>query len=109
MEWTDRIGRRIRLRDLHILLAVAKSGSMGKASADLAVSPPVVSRAISDLELALGVRLLDRSSHGVELTMYGRAVLRCGIAVFDDLRSKPRAITYQKKRAAQACSLRAMN
>ena len=30
VDWTDRIGRRIKLRDLHILLAVAKSGSMGK-------------------------------------------------------------------------------
>ena len=29
MPWTERIGRRLNLRDLHILLAVAKSGSMG--------------------------------------------------------------------------------
>ena len=50
MEWTDRIGRRIKLRDLHYLLAVAKSGSMGKAAAELSVSQPVISKAISDLE-----------------------------------------------------------
>ena len=41
MDWADRIGRRIRLRDLHILLAVAEHGSMAKASAQLAVSHPV--------------------------------------------------------------------
>ena len=35
MDWSDRIGRRIRLRDLHIVLAVAESGSMAKASAKL--------------------------------------------------------------------------
>ena len=37
MQWSDRVGRRLKLRDLHILLAVAKSGSMGKAAADLNV------------------------------------------------------------------------
>jgi DNA-binding transcriptional LysR family regulator len=86
MEWTDRIGRRIKLRDLHFLLAVAKSGSMGKAAAELSVSQPVISKAISDLERELGVRLLDRSPLGAEPTSYGRALLQCGVAVFDDLR-----------------------
>jgi hypothetical protein len=28
MDWSDRIGRRIRLRDLHVVLAVAEAGSM---------------------------------------------------------------------------------
>jgi len=46
MDWVDRIGRRIRLRDLHVLLAVAEFGSMSKASAQLAVSHPVVSKTI---------------------------------------------------------------
>src|SRR5689334_1139314 len=86
MDWTDRIGRRIRLRDLHILLAVAERGGMAKASAHLAISHPVVSKTITDLERTLGVRLFDRSSHGVELTDYGRALLECGISVFDEMR-----------------------
>ena len=86
MDWTDRIGRRIKLRDLHILLAVAKYGSMGKAGDQLAISQPVISKAISDLERAVGVRLLDRGPQGVEPTAYGEALLKCGVAVFDDLR-----------------------
>ena len=86
MEWTDRIGRRIRLRDLHIFLIVAKTGSMGRAAVELAVSQPVVSKAMSELEHALGFRLLDRSPQGVEPTRYGRAVVKWGIAAFDDLR-----------------------
>ena len=47
MDWSDRIGRRIRLRDLHIVLAVAEAGSMAKASQILAISHPVVSKTIS--------------------------------------------------------------
>jgi DNA-binding transcriptional LysR family regulator len=93
-DWSDRIGRRIKLRDLHILLAVTKAGSMGKAATELAVSQPVVSKAISDLENALGVRLLDRTAQGVELTLYGREVIKCGTAVFDDLRNGVKALEF---------------
>src|SRR5262245_49271128 len=86
MRWNDRIGRRIKLSDLHILLAVAQSGSMAKAASALAVSHPVVSRSISDLEHTLGVRLLERNPRGVELTAYGRAMLNRSHAAFDELR-----------------------
>ncbi len=73
MKWTDRIGRRVKLRDLHIALAVADAGSMTRAAEELAVSYPVVSKTISELELTLGVKLFDRSISGVEPTHYGRA------------------------------------
>jgi DNA-binding transcriptional LysR family regulator len=86
MQWADRIGRRIKLRDLHILMTVVERGSMSKAAEQLAISQPVVSKSVADLEHALGVPLLDRSPHGVEPTMYGRAIIGSGLAVFDDLR-----------------------
>ncbi len=85
-KWTDRIGRRVKLRDLHIALAVAEAGSMTKAAEDLAVSYPVVSKTISELEHTLGVKLFDRSISGVEPTHYGRALLKSGVAVFDEMR-----------------------
>jgi DNA-binding transcriptional LysR family regulator len=94
MQWTDRIQRRVKLRDLHVLVAVANSGSISRAAERLAISHPVVSRTISDLEHTLGVRLFDRSSHGVEPTMYGRALLDCGVAVFDDLRRGVQRIEF---------------
>ena len=86
MDWADRIGRRIKLRDLHILLAVAECGSMAKASAQLSVSHPVVSKTIVELERTLGVRLFDRSSQGVEITPHGSALLNCGVTVFNEMR-----------------------
>jgi Bacterial regulatory helix-turn-helix protein, lysR family len=86
MPWSDRIGRRVKLRDLHILLAVAQTRSMARAAADLGVSQPVVSKTLADLEHALGVRLLDRTAQGVEPTAYGRAFIRCGTIVFDELK-----------------------
>ena len=86
MKWTDRVGRRVKLRDLHIALAVADAGSITRAAEELAVSYPVVSKTISDLEHTLGVKLFDRSISGVKPTHYGRALLKSGVAVFDEMR-----------------------
>jgi len=85
MDWSDRIGRRLKLRDLHILMAVADTGSMAKAAGKLGISHPAVSKAISEMEGTLGVRLFDRGSQGTELTAYGEVLLRCGINVFDEM------------------------
>jgi DNA-binding transcriptional LysR family regulator len=94
MRVVDRIGRRVKLRDLHILLAVAEHGSMAKAAHDLAVSQPVVSKTISQLEHAIGVRLLDRSRQGIVPTPYGRALLRRSLAAFDELREGMKEIEF---------------
>jgi DNA-binding transcriptional LysR family regulator len=93
-QWTDRIGRRIKLRDLHILLASVQAGSMGKASTTLGVSQPAVWKALADLEGALGVRLLERSRQGVQPTLHGRALLKSGIAVFDELRRAVKELEF---------------
>jgi DNA-binding transcriptional LysR family regulator len=97
MKWMDRIGRRVKLRDLHIVLAVAEAGSMTQAAEELAVSYPVVSKTISDLEHTLGVKLFDRSISGVEPTHYGRALLESGIAVFDEMRKGLQQIDFIKQ------------
>ena len=91
-DWDSRIGRRVRLRDLHILFAVAQHGSMAKAAGNLGMSQSAVSQAIASLEHAIGVRLLDRTSRGVEPTLYGAALMRRGQAAFDELRSGIRDI-----------------
>jgi DNA-binding transcriptional LysR family regulator len=97
MKWTDRVGRRVKLRDLHIALVVAEAGSMTRAAEELAVSYPVVSRTIADLEHTLGVKLFDRSISGVEPTHYGRALLKSGVAVFDEMRKGLQQIDFIKQ------------
>lgn len=100
MEWFERVGRRIKLRDLHILLAIAESKSMAKAADRLAVSQPVVSKVVADLERVIGVRLFDRDRHGAEPTMYGRALLTRGLTVFDELRQGLTDIEFLRDPAA---------
>ena len=100
MEWSERIGRRIRLRDLHILLAVVQCKSLAAAAEYLAISRPVVSKAIADLEHVLGVRLLERDRHGAEPTIYGAALLKRGTTVFDELREGVKDIEFLTDPAA---------
>ena len=94
MQLSDRIGRRIKLQDLHVLMTVVQAGSMGTAAKLLNTSQPAVSKSITNLEHALGVRLLDRHRQGIEPTRYGRALLDCGVAVFDDLRRGVKNIEF---------------
>ena len=70
IDWESQIGRRLRLRDLYVFSTVVRAGSMGKAAQELGVSQPAVSEVIANLEHALGVRLLDRTSQGVEITAH---------------------------------------
>src|SRR5215475_6621387 len=86
MKWTERIGRRLKLSDLHLFMTVVEMRSMGKAAERLAVSQPSVSKAIADLEHTIGVRLLDRTVTGVVPTAYGLALLMRSIGAFDELR-----------------------
>ena len=94
MQWHDRIGRRLKLRDLHILLAVVQSRSMAKAASELAISQPAVSKAIAEMEHTLGLRLLDRTRRGVEPTSYGRVLIRRGLTIFDELKQAAQELDF---------------
>ena len=94
MQLSERVGHRMKLRDLQVFMTVVQAGSMGKAAQRLNTSQPAVSRSIADLEQTLGVRLLDRDRQGVKPTPYGRALLDCGVAVFDDLRQGVRDLEF---------------
>src|SRR5215203_6736313 len=94
MELSDRIGLRLKLHNLHVLMAVAEAGNMSKAAALLNTTQPAVSRSIAELERTTGVRLLERNPQGIEPTAYGRALLNGGVAVFDDLRQAIKNIEF---------------
>jgi len=105
MQLRDRIGKRIRLQDMHILMAVIQAGSMGKAARRLNISQPNISKSVADLERELGVRLLDRYRQGVKPTEGGRALLDGGTIVFDKLRQTVKNIEFFADPAAEKCEL----
>lgn len=75
-------------------MAVAEHANMAKAAKSLAISRPVVSKTISELEHTLGVPLFDRSPQGVEPTLYGQALLKRSVAIFDELRQSVKEIEF---------------
>ncbi len=94
MAHSERIERRLKLHDVRVLRSAVEAGSMAKAAQRLGTSQPAVSRSIADLEHTLGVRLLERSAWGVAPTQYGEAIIRRGVAVFDELRQGVKDIEF---------------
>ena len=81
------------VHQVRCFVTVAEESHFGRAAERLHLTPSPVSRAVKDLERELGVDLLIRRYHQVELTPAGRAVLaraRELLAGFDDLKATAR-------------------
>jgi DNA-binding transcriptional LysR family regulator len=64
-----------KLRALQYFIAVAAQGSLSGAARRLEVSVPAVAKMVTALEKSLGVRLFDRTAHGLTLTAGGASYL----------------------------------
>ena len=62
----------MKMKQLEYLLKIAECGSITKASEQLFVSQPSLTKAVMNLEEEYGVQLLVRKTRGVELTAEGR-------------------------------------
>jgi DNA-binding transcriptional LysR family regulator len=63
-------------RELHVFLAIARSGSINSASSSLGMTQPALSRSLKRLEDHLGAKLFTRHSAGMELTPFGLTLRR---------------------------------
>ena len=66
---------RIKYRHLQCFLEVTRQGSVVRAADALSLTQPAVSKKLKELEEILGVRLLERSKKGIELTAFGNVFL----------------------------------
>ena len=73
------------LADLRAFVTAAELRSFAAAAKVLHISLPAFSRRISNLEARLGIRLLDRTTRSIELTVLGSRFLREITTVIDDL------------------------
>src|SRR5882757_3599892 len=76
----------MKLHQLAALVTASESGSLRQAAEKLRLSQPALSRSIRELESELGVKLLERTSLGVEPTDYGKALILRSKIVESELR-----------------------
>ncbi len=67
--------RRLDLTSLQLFVAVCERGSIGKAAEQEFMAPSAVSKRLSDLESAVGTRLLYRHARGASPTPAGQSLL----------------------------------
>jgi DNA-binding transcriptional LysR family regulator len=63
----------VELRHLRAFLAIAEEGNLTRAAGRLHLTQPALSRTLAQLEAHLGARLVDRSTHHLNLTEQGHA------------------------------------
>jgi len=76
------------LLNLNAFLRVARLGSFSSAARELGAAPSVITKRITQLEMALGTRLIIRSTRGLTLTPAAEALLPRFVRVvaeFDEL------------------------
>jgi len=78
----DRALTRLKLRQLRLLVAVGRHGSIQNAAREMGVSQPAASKMIQDLELDFEVKLFHRTNRGVIPTIFGETLIRHGKLIF---------------------------
>lgn len=78
---------RLKFRHLVLLVAIADHGSLIKASEQLHITQPVLSRALKELESMLDVRLFDRVPTGVVPTEAGTIFIKHARTILGDVRN----------------------
>lgn len=73
----------VELRHFRCFLAIAEEGSLTRAARRLHLTQPAVSRTLRQLENQLGIRLVDRSTHHLQLTPQGAAFRKRAAAALD--------------------------
>ncbi|TFE36497.1 LysR family transcriptional regulator [Paraburkholderia dipogonis] len=71
MDWTDRL----RLRNLQMLLSLARTGNMSHSADELHTTQPGLSKWLKELEEDVGLPLFERRARGIRPTIYGEALV----------------------------------
>lgn len=91
---------------LHMKYAVevAKAGSLKKASENLLIAQPNISRSIKDLEAHLGITIFDRSTKGMTLTPEGEDFIKHASNILNQIENVEKLYT-SKQSAKQSFSV----
>jgi len=77
---------RIKLHHLRHFIAIASQGSLHGAARSLGLAQPALTKGLRELEEEMGISLVKRHSHGVDLTEAGQQLLTRATSILEDLR-----------------------
>jgi len=72
---TGRLVRKLRLRHLELLVAIAEARTMRAAASRLHLSQPALSKMLAEIETGFGARLFERSPQGLAVNPLGDAAV----------------------------------
>jgi len=78
---------RLRFRHMRMLVEIERTGSVREAAAAMHVTQPALSKALAELERALGVLLYQRTPRGLVATPEGEVATRWAVAILNELQS----------------------
>jgi DNA-binding transcriptional LysR family regulator len=78
--------RHLRIRHLILLTTIAQQGSLLKAASFLNITQSATTRALSELESSLTIKLFLRSSRGVTPTAFGQVLINHAEAILGEIR-----------------------
>ncbi|OLL28569.1 hypothetical protein BTH42_26560 [Burkholderia sp. SRS-W-2-2016] len=83
-ETRKRVGR-LKMRHLSVIHEIARTGSLQKASEQLALTQSAVSKALTEAEALMGTQLFERTPYGSRATLQGEVLIRYSAKVMADL------------------------
>lgn len=81
----DYLIRRLRLRHLEMLVALAETGTMRAAATRLNLSQPAMSKMLGEVEAGFSARLFERSHQGVQANALGAAAVHRARVMLSEL------------------------
>lgn len=94
-----------RWDDFRYFVAVAKTGSIKRAAAELETTQSAVSKRLDKLERSLGVRLFERSPSGTTLTFQGQRILGHALSAETALTRAEESARHIGGRVSGDCSI----
>lgn len=81
----EALAARLRFRHLQIVDMLARTGSLSRAAIGLHVTQPALSKALAEIEQALGFRVFERTPRGLHPTGQGEVVIRASGLMLEEL------------------------
>lgn len=82
--------------ELGFFCLLVKQGSLAATARELNLTPPAVSRRLSQLEERLGVRLLNRTTRRISLTSEGEVYFANALRILSDIGEMERLVSSSR-------------